>query len=183
MSSTRLAARAFALPLVLAAAGAGAQPTPRPAGAAPAGCTYDTCGLRRERVFFSERLVAGTAGTVVARPRFFGTFPLDSIVRGVPEAEADARVYRRERVNGGALSLVGTVLGLVAVIDAVNRSNGDCVVVAVGTTAGCARGWRARNTALVVGSAGFNVLGAWRLQIADRRLNRAVWWYNRSLPR
>jgi hypothetical protein len=103
----------------------------RPARRRP-GCTYDTCGLRRERVFFSERLVAGTRGTVAARPRFFGTFPLDSIVRGVPEAEADARVYRAERVRGGALSLVGTVLGLVAVVSAIDGSDGDCTVVGVG---------------------------------------------------
>jgi hypothetical protein len=184
----RLAGSGLAL-TVAAAVGAGgaapvaAQPAAAPAGATPAGCTYDTCALRRERVFFADRLVAGTRGTVAARPRFLGAFPLDSIVRGVPEAEADARVYRREQRSGSALTLVGTVLGLAAVIDAVNRSGGECTVVAVGTTAGCTRGWTARNTALIAGSASFNLLGAWRLQIADRRLNRALWWYNRALPR
>lgn len=173
------------LSLTVAAGAAGAQQSPAPAApasAAPSDCTYDTCALRRERVFFSERILAGARGTVVARPRFFGTFPIDSIVRGVPGAEADARVYRREQLRGQVLALVGTVLSAVAVIDAVNRADGSCVIVA--PVASCDnRGWRARNSALVLGGVSFNVLGAWRFQIADRRLNRAVWWYNRGLAR
>jgi len=174
--------------LSLAAAGsAGAQQVPAPAaataGATPPGCTYDTCALRRERVFLSERILAGARGTVVARPRFFGTFPIDSIVRGVPEAEANARVYRREQVRGQVLSFVGSVLSLVALVDAVNRSGGTCAVVG-GVAGSCDNdGWQERNTALLLGGAAFNITGAWRFQIADRRLNRAIWWYNRGVGR
>lgn len=159
---------------------AGAQ-LPAPAGAAP--CTYDACALRRERVFFTERIVAGTRGTVATRPSFFGAFPIDSLVRGVPEAEANARVYRRERGLGQLLSVAGTVLTAVAVVDAVRRSDGDCTVVAVGPAAACSRGWKGRDTAFLIGGVAFTVTGGWRLQIADRALNRAMWWYNRALPR
>ncbi len=182
-------AAAAAAGLAAGAARAGAQAAPAPAapaagaGAAPpAGCTYDTCAQRRERVFFSERLLAGARGTVVARPRAFGAFRLDSVVRGVPEAVPHAARYRREQVRGQVLNIVGAVLSAAALIDAVNRSGGDCVVV--GVVPSCDnRGWRGRNTALLLGGVGFNFVGGWRLQVADRALNRAVWYYNRALPR
>ncbi len=179
----RLTAAAAALAAGAAAAGAQAAPAPAGAGAAPpAGCTYDACALRRERVFFSERLLAGARGAVVARPRAFGAFRLDSIVRGVPEAAPHAARYRREQVRGQVLNLVGAALSAVALIDAVNRSDGDCVVV--GVVPSCDnRGWRGRNTALLLGGLGFNFVGGWRLQVADRSLNRAIWYYNRALPR
>ena len=165
------------------AAGAAGAQTPAAAGATPAGCTYDACALRRERVFFTERIVAGTRGTVATRPSLFGAFPIDSLVRGVPEAEANARVYRRERGLGQLLTLAGTVLTAVAVVDAVRRSDGDCTVVAVGPAAACSDGWQGRDTAFLLGGVAFSVTGGWRLQIADRSLNRAMWWYNRTLPR
>jgi hypothetical protein len=172
-----------AVALAAAATGAAAQPAPAAAGAVPARCTYDACALRRESVFFSERLVAGAGGRVVARPRLFGAFPLDSVVRGVPDAEPHARVYRRERVRSGVLTAVGGALAIAAVVSAVDRSDGDCTVVGVGSVVGCSNRNRGRTTALVAGSAAFNLAGAWRFQIADRALNRAVWHYNRALPR
>jgi hypothetical protein len=132
-------------------------------------------------VFLTERILAGTRGAVVTRPRLFGAFPLDSIVRAVPEAAAEARVYRTERVRGGVLSLAGTALGVVAVVDAYRRSDERCVVV--GGAASCGRVWDGRNAALLAGGLGFNLLAAWRLNKADRALNRSLWWYNRSLPR
>lgn len=153
----------------------------QPAGAAP-GCTYDTCALRRERVFFAERLLAGTQGRVVGRPRFFGTLPIDSLVRGVPEARPYARTYRVEQTRGQVLAFVGTVLSVAALIDAAN-SSGTCVS-AVPVIAACSNGgFNGRNTALLVGGAVTGAIGGWRLQISDRALNRAIWWYNRALPR
>ena len=169
--------------LAAAATGAAAQPAPAAAGAVPARCTYDTCALRRESVFFSERLLAGADGRVVARPRLFGAFPLDSVVRGVPDAEPHARLYRRERVRSGVLTAVGGALAIAGIVSAIDGSDGDCTVVGVGSVVGCSNRNRGRTTALVVGSAAFNIAGAWRFQIADRALNRAVWHYNRALPR
>ena len=169
--------------LAAAATGAAAQPARAAAGAVPARCTYDTCALRRESVFFSERLLAGAEGRVVARPRLFGAFPLDSVVRGVPDAEPHARLYRRERVRSGVLTAVGGALAIAGIVSAIDGSDGDCTVVGVGSVVGCSNRNRGRTTALVVGSAAFNIAGAWRFQIADRALNRAVWHYNRALPR
>ena len=165
---------------LLAAGTAGAQ---APAGV-PAGCTYDACALRRERVFFSERLLAGTRGAVVARPRFGGAFAVDSIVRGVPEAVPYAERYRREQVRGQVLTLVGTLLSAAALVDAVRNADGGTCAVVAGVAGACSRdGWRGRDTALLLGGIAFNVTGGWRIQIADRSLNRAIWYYNRALPR
>ena len=145
--------------LTLVAPSLGAQ---APAGA----CTYDTCALRREGVFFSQRVVAGVGGRVVARQGFAG-FRLDSVLAASPRALAEARIHRREARVGGALLLAGTVLGAVALVDAA-RDRDDLTT--------------ARATMLVAG-AGMSLVGGWRAQIADRALNRALWWYNRDLPR
>jgi hypothetical protein len=137
-----------------------------PAAAGAQACSYDRCALRREGVFFSQRIVAGVDGRVVARQGFAG-FRLDSALAGSDRALAEARVHRRETGVGGLLMLAGTVLGAVALVDAAR--NGDEL------TAG--RG------AMLAGGAALSVVGGWRLQIADRALNRAIWWYNRELPR
>lgn len=112
-----------------AALGAAATPAaaqqPAPAGAAPPGCTYETCALRRERVWFSERILAGRDGRVVARPRAFGVFALDSLIGGTPEALPHLRRYRTEQTRGQLLSLVGGALGAVAVVTAIDRGGDD----------------------------------------------------------
>lgn len=164
--------------LATASAAAPVDAQQQPAGTVT-GCTYDACALRRERVFFAERLLAGVQGTVVGRPRFFGTLPIDSLVRAVPEARPYARTYRVEQTRGQVLTFVGTVLSVAALIDAANSSRG-CARVASVTACG---GFDGRNTALLVGGAVVGAVGGWRLQVSDRALNRAVWWYNRALAR
>lgn len=171
----------------LATAGASAPALAQVAGVASGGtvpgCTYDACALRRERVFFSERLLAGVQGTVVGRPRFFGTLPIDSLVRAVPEARPYARTYRVEQTRGQVLTFVGTVLSVAALIDAANNSQTCVSTVGVVFAACSGGGFNGRNTALLVGGAVLGGVGGWRLQVSDRALNRAVWWYNRALTR
>ena len=152
--------------LVAIALGAGTGPFTAVAqsSAAPA-CSYDTCALRREGVFFSQRVLAGAQGRVVARGGFSG-FRLDSALAGSERALAEVRRHRREARLGSALSLAGAVLGGIGIIEGV-RLDGATTHGAALTVAG----------ALVSG------VGAWRLQISDRALNRAIWWYNRDLPR
>ena len=133
--------------------------------ATSAACTYDTCALRREGVFFSQRVLAGAQGRVVARGGFSG-FRLDSALAGSPRALAEARIHRREAGRGGLLMLVGGVLGGIGVAHAAGGDERSSAV-----------------TALVVSGAAASIVGGWRLQIADRALNRALWWYNRDLPR
>jgi hypothetical protein len=173
--------------LALAAAGAGgaagAQVTP--AGAAPPaasvpGCTYDTCALRRERVFLSERVLAGVNGRVVGRPAFFGVLPAESLVRAVPEAVPYARTYRREALLGQTLVTASSVLGIVAFVDALN-TRGSCTIGPTERT--CRVGNFDRQLALGAGALVLGGVGGWRLQVSDRALNRAVWYYNRALAR
>jgi hypothetical protein len=155
------ASSAAGLLAALVAAPLAAQ-SPQP----PAGCTYDTCALRREGVFFGQRIVAGVDGRVVARQGFAG-FRLDSALATSPRALAEARIHRREAGVAGALLLAGSVLGAVALVDAAR--DGDELT-----------GSRAT---MLVGGAALSVVGGWRAQIADRALNRALWWFNRDLPR
>ena len=169
--------------VLLAGAAAGAQVAP--AGAAPRtagvpGCTYDTCALRRERVFLSERVLAGVDGRVVGRPQFFGVLPVEALVRAVPEAVPDARTYRREALLGQTLTAVSTVLGVVAFSDAI-RTRGTCTTTPAATT--CRVGNYDRQLALGVGALVVGGVGGWRLQIADRALNRSLFYYNRGLVR
>jgi hypothetical protein len=141
--------------------------TTRPAAAqSPSGCTYDDCALRREGVFFGQRIVAGVNGRVVARQGFAG-FRLDSALAASPRALAEARIHRRESAAAGVLLLAGSVLGAVALVDAAR--DGDEIDGTRGT--------------LLVGGAALSVVGGWRAQIADRALNRALWWFNRDLRR
>jgi hypothetical protein len=172
----------------LAAACAGARAAgaqAAPAGAAPRtasvpGCTYDTCALRRERVFLSERVLAGVEGRVVGRPQFFGVVPAEELVRAVPEAVPYARTYRREALLGQTLTTAGSVLGLIAFVDALN-TRGTCTTSPTNTT--CRIGNYDRQLALAAGALVLGGAGGWRLQVSDRALNRAIWYYNRALAR
>jgi hypothetical protein len=135
-------------------------------GGAPA-CTYDTCALRREGVFFGQRVLAGSQGRVVARSGFSG-FRLDSAMAGSPRALAEMRVHRRETRRGSLLMLVGGVVTAVRVVQAARDDD---------------RENSTETTAIVAAGAAVSLVGGWRMQIADRALNRAIWWHNRDLPR
>lgn len=149
--------------------------------AALRGCTYARCALRSERVVFGERLLVGERGPVV-HPRVFGVLPLDSVVRAVPEAVPYAVRYRREQARGAFLGLAGTVLGVVGAVRVLAAAD-DCSGSPAASDTCDARGLSATNTALLGGGLGLGLLGGWRLQIADRALNRAVFYYNAALPR
>ena len=160
----RLRSRRGALVAVALAAATWPIDAVAQAAEAPA-CGYDTCALRREGVFFSQRVLAGAAGRVVARGGFAG-FRLDSVLGGSERALAEARRHGREARLGSALTLAGSVLGGIGIIEGVRLD-----------------GATTRGAALTVAGALVTGVGAWRLQIADRALNRAMWWYNRDLPR
>lgn len=160
---------AVAAALSLAAAPSAAQPAP-----APAACGYDRCALKRERIFLTERMLAGVDGRRVA-DRGFSGYALEPLLAGNGRALAEVRVHRREARLGNALATVGTVLQVVALVDAARNGRRDGSLVLGDITLG--------NTAMVLGGVALQVGGAWRLQISDRALNRAVWWYNRDLPR
>jgi hypothetical protein len=153
--------------LLAAALGAAVAPAAARAQSPAPACSYDTCALRREGVFFSQRVLAGAQGRVVARGGFSG-FRLDSAMAGSPRALTELRIHRREARRGSLLTLVGGVVTAVRVVQAA-RDDG--------------RRNSTETTAIVAGGAVVSLVGGWRIQIADRALNRALWWHNRDLPR
>jgi hypothetical protein len=159
---------------------AAGQPPADSAARALRACTYARCALRRERVVLGERLLVGERGPVV-RPGLFGRLPLDSIVRAVPEAVPHAAHYRREQLRGSLLGLVGTAASAVAAVRVLGAAD-DCSA-GTGSAACDRRGLSGTNVVLLAGGLGAGLLGGWRLQIADRALNRAVFYYNGALPR
>ncbi len=136
------------------------------AAEAPA-CGYDTCALRREGVFFSQRVLAGARGRVVARGGFSG-FRLDSALAGSPRALAELRIHRREARRGSLLMLVGGVVTAVRIVQSANDDRQESTT---------------ETAAIVAAGAAVSLVGGWRMQISDRALNRAIWSYNRDLSR
>ena len=154
---------ALSLPLV--------APRPLPAQQPPlASCSYDACALRVEPRFLGLALVRGTAGESVARLGLFGP-NLERIVQDADSAVRHARQYRRSQNRGGAAALAGTALTVAAVVQC--RDEGFYIVPDCSRTA----------LSMFIGGAALSLYGGFELARANRALSRAVWWYNRALPR
>lgn len=133
-------------------------------------CSYDECALRVEpRVFGAPRIVRGTFGAPVASLGLFGA-DVERIVQGADSAVRHARVYRASQRWAVAATVAGFVLGSVAIAQCDDTGfifpscSGSAMPLAVGALAG-------------------TFYGAFEYRRANRALARAVWWYNRGLPR
>jgi hypothetical protein len=129
------------------------------------GCSYDECGLRVEsRGFFgSPTLLRGTAGRRVAR--FGVTGPdLATIVAGADSAVAHAGLFRPMQRRAGIAGLVSSIAGAGAIVSAASDE---------GPTA----------TVFSVVSGVFGAYAGFEARRASRELSRAVWWYNKVIPR
>jgi hypothetical protein len=164
-----LVATILVLSAVIASLPVKAQgPTVASARAAVDACTYATCAIRLDRGFFSGRkVIVGLDGQELSLGPLGGG--LVSVVDRVPAAAAEARSGRRNAIK----STVAGVLGSIAVIVAV-RSYGDRDLVI--RDEGIAFG------ALALGLAGSITAGVQGMY-AERHYSRAVWLYNRELPR
>jgi hypothetical protein len=161
--------RALLLSALVVSLPAQAQgPTVASARAAVGVCTYETCAIRLDRGFFSGRkVIVGLDGQALSLGPLGGG--LVSVVDRVPAAAAEARSGRGNAIK----SAVAGVLGSIAVIVAV-RSYGDRDLVI--RDEGIAFG------ALTLGLAGTITAGV-QAMYAERHYSRAVWLYNRELPR
>lgn len=175
----RVTARALAVPslallvlllaialLAAAALPRAAQGQARDAGQPPlSSCTYDECGLRVDPggVFGAPELLRGSAGHRVAR---FGRLGLDlpRIVAGSDSAVAHARAFRPLQRRAGIAGLLAAAAGLTAVgLDVASEANNPAPFSAAAGVLGLYAGFEAKRAA--------------------RQLSRAVWWYNRAIPR
>ncbi len=158
------------LPLITLAATA-QGPTVSSAQATLRDCTYETCALRlSSRVFRGVAVSRGLTGP--QEPFGFAGGSLRravSAVSAVPAALAEAEIGHRRYVRGGVYTLVGSLasvgLALLATRDANNRSLSRNLWIGAGTMG------------LVTAS------GASEIARGDESFSRAIWLYNKEIPR
>jgi len=156
-----------ALPL-FASAVAAQGPTLADAQTTLRACTYETCALRLStRVY---RGVAVSRGLNGPHEQFgFAGGSLRRAVSAVPAALAEAEVGHRRYVRGGIYSLVGTVASTALAVLAVRDANNPNAT---------------RN--LWLGSAamvGVGVYGGTQIARGAESYSRAIWLYNKEIPR
>lgn len=157
----------IAVALFLLLAPAALQPAvsqQAPAVAEP--CTYDTCALRVER----GHVLRGMEGVPVRRIGLFGP-GLEPLVQGSDRAVEYARIYDQTRTTSALLTLASAAIGGVYGLALINDGgrpfqNNDQV----------------RLGAMVAGI-GVMFYGTHVQNRAQRAFSRAIWWYNRDLPR
>ncbi|HJR63610.1 MAG TPA: hypothetical protein VJ803_07890 [Gemmatimonadaceae bacterium] len=131
-------------------------------------CSYDTCALRVERRFWGSDLVRGAAGERMSGLGFFGA-DLTGLVQRSDSAVHYARLYRRDQRVSTVLAVVG---GLATVIALAKADPFDADSDPGGAE------W-----AVLVGGLGVVLASGHYQSSASRALSRAIWWYNRDLPR
>ncbi len=143
-------------------------PTVASARAAVGPCTYETCAIRLDRGFFSGRkVIVGLDGQELGLGALGGG--LVSVVDRVPAAASEARMGRRNAIK----SAVAGALGSIGVLVALRRyGDRDLVLGNEGAAVGV----------LTLGLAGAITAGVQGMY-AERHYSRAVWLYNRELPR
>lgn len=147
-------------------------PTVERSGGALAKCTYDRCALRLDRKVFSflgnETLRVGMDGAEM-RIGFSGDV-VTAMVAGVPDAVRHAEQGSRARERGGLASALGFLV-VAAALSQVGapESNGSYI--------------SARSLALAGAGAAVAIYGGVQVTRGSQAFSRAVWLYNRALPR
>lgn len=126
---------------------------------------YDSQALRLESHWGDYRVVKGREGQVVGTVGLLRSFDVEKLVSKSPVAAAEARVYQSNHLPG---SIVGTAGGIAFVTGLIMSSNSSN---------------NASSPVLVIFGAGAMAWGASHLNTAYSALSRAIWWYNRDLPR
>jgi hypothetical protein len=145
----------------------GAQgPTLASAQTALSRCSYETCALRLDRSFTGRRVSVGLEGVSSAMGPLGGG--LIDAVQPVPAALAEAHAGRRNALK----ATIATVVASVAAVYAVQGASGDPLL------------W---NDAQVFGGLAVSLAAAGttlvQMTYAERHFSRAVWLYNREIPR
>ncbi|HLA13503.1 MAG TPA: hypothetical protein VJZ25_00635 [Gemmatimonadaceae bacterium] len=127
--------------------------------------TYDSRALRLEADWGRLRILQGVDGLVVGKAGAFKTANVEKIVAGSPRAETEAKLFRASHRRGALAASVGTVTLVVGIAVASSNANNAATPV------------------LMIAGAGGMLWGARQINAAYSSLSRAVWWYNRDLPR
>lgn len=131
-------------------------------GGAP--CTYDECALRIRAATFTQppMLVRGMAGEVITPVTPFGA-PIAPHFATSDSAYAQALRYDRISPTAGVLGMAGPAVLILGPM---------------------LTNWRERPIAsftLLAGGLGMTMYGTHLSNVAMDALNRAMWWYNRSV--
>ena len=126
---------------------------------------YDARALRFESSWGNVRIIRGADGQVIGTSGWFRDPELEKIVAGSPSAVAQARMYEKDNFRGSLVGTVGALATVVGLVLTTNSSNS------------------ASSPALVIGGVGAVLWGAQQLTMSYSALSRALWWYNRDLPR
>ena len=130
------------------------------------GCSYDECALEIHLGFFGQSLVRGRAQTPAARIGLFSN-ELSAIVQRSDSALRNARAFRKAQLAGAAMLTAGAA---------------SIAAVSLVCTQGLCWDAGSKSKPLVIGGV-FLIAGSIVPQfIAEHRLARTIWWYNRSLP-
>ena len=131
----------------------------------PADCTYDTCAIRVE----GDRLLRGTGSTVAGRLGLWSGPRLSELLSGSDSVSFYARRFDQNYNIGQRLSFLGVALAVPVMLQWVpgeRRTMSDAWLVGLG-----------------VPSIVFNITSTVKLRRARVALSRALWWYNRGLPK
>jgi hypothetical protein len=131
------------------------------------GCTYDSCAIRLDRgIFGGPTIRIGLEGTPVRMGSFGGQ--LAKVVLRVPAAEREARAGRANAIRSYAASTLSAVAALTLAFGGSR----------LGGAGSESRIW----TAVGVSALGGTVASVQNVY-AGRHYSRAVWLYNREIPR
>jgi len=127
--------------------------------------SYDARALRFESSLGNVRIIRGADGQLVGTGGWFRDTELEKLVATSPNALAQARLYEKNNFRGSLVGTVGAVTSVVGLVLTTNSSNS------------------AASPALIIGGVGAVVWGVQHVNMSYSALSRALWWYNRDLPR
>jgi hypothetical protein len=127
--------------------------------------SYDARALRFESSWGKVRIIRGADGQLVGTGGWFRDIDLEKLVASSPSALSQARLYETNNFRGSLVGTLGAVTSVVGLVLTTNGSNG------------------AASPALIIGGVGAMVWGVQHVNMSYSALSRALWWYNRDLPR
>ena len=153
---------------ILAVPASAQAPTISAAQSALGRCSYETCALRLDRAIFGGRKIIVGLDAISSPFGLVGGGLIDAVGR-VPGAVAEAQSGRRSAIKAGILGLLGSL----AIAYSVQGTRGIDPLE-----------WNDAQVfgGLIAGSVGV-VAGLVQATYAERHFSRAVWLYNRELPR
>ena len=130
---------------------------------ADSACTWDRCALREHRTFFGSRLVQGSDDEKVAGIGWFAP-ALPFLAERSDSAASYYAAFRGKQNRGTGMLLAGFGALVVGAFVAAENDN------AVGPV-------------LLISGFTLSFAGIFSVVSGQNDLSRAVWWYNRTLPR